>query len=102
SAPAPAPQAAAPEPLQAAPQAESAPEEPVAEARTTRKSAAAAKGRAAKNKKNAPAPSSIPGQIVVDSTPEGAQVQVDGRSDPSWVTPYTITGIAPGQPTVVL
>jgi serine/threonine-protein kinase len=98
----PQPQSAAPEPVQDAPQAEPAPEEPVAEARTTRKTAPAAKGRAAKNKKNASAPSSIPGQIVVDSTPEGAQVQVDGRSDPSWVTPYTITGMAPGQHTVVL
>jgi serine/threonine protein kinase len=39
----------------------------------------------------------IPGQIVVDSTPQGAQVQVDGKSDSSWVTPFTVPGLRPGQ-----
>jgi hypothetical protein len=56
-----------------------------------------------KNKKNsAPVPAvAIPGQLAVDSTPEGAQVQIDGRSDSSWVTPYTIPGLSPGEHTVV-
>lgn len=39
----------------------------------------------------------IPGQIVVDSTPQGAQVQVDGKSDSSWVTPFTVPSLRPGQ-----
>jgi serine/threonine-protein kinase len=105
-APAPAqPQAAAPEPppATAAPEPEPAPEEPVVQQPKGRKAAAlAAKGRNAKNKKGASAPSLIPGQIVVDSTPEGAQVQVDGRGDPNWITPYTITNLSPGQHTFAI
>jgi serine/threonine protein kinase len=42
----------------------------------------------------------VPGQLAIDSTPQGAQVQVDGRSDPSWVTPYNLAGLTPGQHTV--
>jgi serine/threonine-protein kinase len=96
------PQPAAPEPAQAAPQPEAAPPAPVEEEHVNRKSvAAAAKARGGKNKKATPAPTAIPGQIVVDSTPAGAQVQVDGRGDPRWVTPYTITNLAPGQHTLV-
>ena len=44
----------------------------------------------------------VPGQLTVNSTPEGAQIAVDGKSDPSWVTPYNATGIAPGQHTVTI
>jgi len=47
-----------------------------------------------------PAPVILPGQISVDSTPQGAQVQLDGRSDPSWVTPLTISKLQPGQHTI--
>ena len=105
-APAPLQQAATPAPAQptAAAEPEAAPPEPVVEPHTSRKAAAAAaKGRNAKNKKNAASPPAlIPGQAVVDSTPEGAQVQVDGRGDPSWVTPYTITNLSPGQHTFVI
>jgi eukaryotic-like serine/threonine-protein kinase len=47
--------------------------------------------------KVAPAPSAIiPGQLTINSTPEGAQVRIDGRTDPSWVTPYNLPGLAPG------
>jgi serine/threonine protein kinase len=42
----------------------------------------------------------VPGQLTINSTPEGAQVQVDGRSDPNWITPFNLTGLAPGQHTV--
>ncbi len=45
-------------------------------------------------------PVSIPAQLMVNSNPAGAQVQVDGRSDPNWVTPYNISGLTPGQHTV--
>jgi eukaryotic-like serine/threonine-protein kinase len=38
----------------------------------------------------------IPGQLTINSTPEGAQVRIDGRTDPSWVTPYNLPGLAPG------
>jgi serine/threonine-protein kinase len=45
----------------------------------------------------APAPVVIPGQALIDSTPQGAQFQVDGRSDPSWVTPFTVVNLGPGK-----
>ena len=53
----------------------------------------------------APAPVAatvVPGQLTVNSTPEGAQITIDGKSDSSWVTPYNATGIAPGQHTVTI
>src|SRR5262249_34566249 len=75
---------------------ESAPAEPV---RTT--PAKNAKGRTPKNKKAA-VPAAIPGQLAVDSTPEGAQVQIDGKTDPSWMTPYTMPGAPAGEHTVII
>jgi len=44
-----------------------------------------------------PAPVVIPGQALIDSTPQGAQFQVDGKTDPSWVTPFTVAGLSPGK-----
>ena len=44
-----------------------------------------------------PAPAVIPGQLTVNSTPEGAQVLVDGHHNPTWVTPFNMTGLGPGQ-----
>lgn len=60
-----------------------------------------------KNKKKikvqaAAAPTTIPGQLTINSTPEGAEVRIDGRSDPSWVTPFNLPGLAPGQHSVVV
>jgi len=62
---------------------------------------APARGRTAR-KKAAAAPVVVPGRVAIDSTPQGAQVQIDGKSDPAWVTPYTMAGLAPGQHTVVV
>jgi hypothetical protein len=56
-------------------------------------------GKHSKRKTPAPPPMAVaivPGQLSLDSTPEGAQVQIDGRSDPSWVTPFNLSGLAPG------
>jgi hypothetical protein len=39
----------------------------------------------------------IPGQALVDSSPQGALLQIDGKSDPSWVTPINLTGLNPGK-----
>jgi serine/threonine protein kinase len=92
------PQAAASDaPIQAEP-------EPIVEETPTSKTTAvgAAKVRAAKNRRSAASAAPIPGQLVVSSTPEGAQVQIDGQGDPGWTTPYTVTAIAPGQHTIVL
>jgi hypothetical protein len=42
------------------------------------------------------------GQLAITSSPEGAQVQVDGRTDATWLTPYTVNGVSPGQHTVTI
>jgi eukaryotic-like serine/threonine-protein kinase len=96
--PAPAPQTQA-APVQAQPEAE-APAQ-VAEPEPTHVAAAAARGKNGR-KKPAPAPAVVPGQMAVDSTPQGAQVQVDGRTDPSWVTPFSLAGLAAGMHTVTV
>ena len=54
------------------------------------------KGKNAR-KKSAPVAVVIPGQLAIDSTPQGAEVQLDGRTDPSWVTPLSLTNLQPGQ-----
>ena len=59
------------------------------------KAVASAKSHGGKKKPAAPVV--IPGQLAVDSTPQGAQVQVDGGSDPTWVTPFVLTNLQPGQ-----
>lgn len=65
-------------------------------------STASPKSRTSK-KKASPAPATtIPGQMAVDSTPQGAQVQVDGRSDVSYVTPFALTNLQPGQHSITV
>jgi len=95
-------QAAAP----AAPEAQSATEDNSQDNSATPKTVAknAAKARPAKGKK-VPAPvvaAVVPGQLSVDSNPEGAQIQLDGRTDPGWVTPFNLAGLSPGSHTVVV
>jgi serine/threonine protein kinase len=54
-------------------------------------------------RKKAPAtPVIMPGQLAIDSTPQGAQVQIDGRTDPSWVTPFALTNLQPGQHSITV
>jgi len=92
-------------PAQPAPEATQAeaPAEPVAEEPRHQAPLPAAKAHGKNKRNSAPTPAaSIPGQLAVDSTPEGAQVQIDGRNDPNWVTPYTIPGLPPGQHTILV
>ena len=53
------------------------------------------------NKGKAPAPAPVPvmalAQALIDSTPQGAPFQVDGKGDSSWVTPFTVTELSPGR-----
>jgi serine/threonine protein kinase len=64
---------------------------------------APARGRNAKPTKKVATPAPvIPGQIAIDSTPQGAQVQVDGRTDPSYVTPFVLTNLEPGQHSITV
>jgi len=87
--------APAPAPVVAQPIEQSEPEPAASEPVTPSK---------AKNsrKKTASAPVIIPGQLAIDSTPQGAQVQVDGKSDPSWVTPFALTNLQPGQHSITV
>lgn len=55
---------------------------------------------AKKKRQQRSAPVAIPGQLTLNSTPEGAQVHVDGNTDPNWITPYTVTGLTAGQHTI--
>lgn len=75
-------------PATAAPVPESA-SAPLTPART-------AKGKA----KPAPAaPVEAPvatGGLSLDSSPQGAEVQIDGRHEAAWITPFTATGLAAG------
>ena len=97
-APQPPPQkAAAPEPAPAA----AAPVENTEPETPEPQPVATPRGRNGK-KKAAPAPVIVPGQISIDSTPQGAQVQLDGRSDPTWVTPFALTNVQPGQHTITV
>ena len=43
------------------------------------------------------APVVSPGQALIDSSPQGAEFQVDGKSDPSWVTPFDVMALGPGK-----
>ena len=45
----------------------------------------------------APQPVVSAGEALIDSSPAGAQFQVDGRSDPAWVTPFSVAGLSPGK-----
>jgi serine/threonine protein kinase len=57
--------------------------------------------RAARNSRRSAAavvaPVVIPGQALVDSSPQGAQLQIDGKTDSSWVTPINLAGLNPGK-----
>jgi hypothetical protein len=55
-------------------------------------------------KRKAPplAPLIIPGQLAVDSTPQGAQVQIDGRTEPTWITPFAFSNLQPGQHSITV
>src|SRR5262249_20680564 len=74
--------APAPVPVQIAPPAVDE-QEPEVTIRQVEKRAAAPRKKAA-----APTPIVVPGSMQIDSTPAGAQIQLDGRSDPGWVTPF--------------
>ncbi|HEY6769714.1 MAG TPA: PEGA domain-containing protein [Candidatus Sulfotelmatobacter sp.] len=94
----------APVPAQAPPQETTTPaSEPLETAANT--PVASSRGHIAKAKKKVvaqPAPVVVPGQLVLDSTPQGAQAQIDGRTDSSYVTPFLLPGLSPGQHTITV
>jgi hypothetical protein len=99
----PAAQPQAPQPAQVAPvQAAPAATQDEVVPEPTHAVATATRGKNGR-KKSAPAPVAVAaGQMAIDSTPQGAQVQLDGKTDPSWVTPFTLSGLPAGQHTVTV
>jgi eukaryotic-like serine/threonine-protein kinase len=101
----------APRPAQPAPQPEAAaPEDSAADAQPTEVPDATAEPatRASSHsnsrgaRKKAPVPVAVPGQLTIDSTPQGAQVSLDGSSDPSWTTPLSLTNIQAGKHSITI
>jgi hypothetical protein len=45
----------------------------------------------------APVAAVVTGEALIDSSPQGAQFQVDGKSDPAWVTPFTLSDLSLGR-----
>jgi eukaryotic-like serine/threonine-protein kinase len=89
------------EPVESQAQVPAVPQVPAAEATESAKPEVVVKPRyPAKPRRTAPAapvkPAIVPGELAINSTPEGAQIQIDGRSDPNWITPYSMTGLEPG------
>jgi serine/threonine protein kinase len=50
-----------------------------------------------RNARKKAAPAVILGELTIDSTPRGSQVQLDGNGDASWVTPLALTSLQLGQ-----
>jgi serine/threonine protein kinase len=53
-------------------------------------------------RKKAAAPVALPGQLTIDSAPQGAQVALDGSTDPSWITPLALTNIQAGKHSITV
>ena len=99
----PAPAQTAPsEPAQSADTIDAPPPAGVQDADTTAwVPAAPEKSKTGRRRASAPTgPLMAPGQMAVDSTPQGVQVQIDGKTDPAWVTPFLLSGLAAGQHSV--
>ena len=98
--------AAQPQPTQPAPQqqtatpAEAQPVEIPDVTTTVSRPAPSPKQRG--GKKKVAEPVVVLGQLTIDSTPQGAQVQLDGNTDPSWVTPIALSNLQPGQHSITV
>jgi eukaryotic-like serine/threonine-protein kinase len=89
-----------PEPVVETP-AEAAPAEPDVVVRNFDNTGKVRPSRKGKNKTVViPPPAPTVGELSVNSDPAGVAFQVDGRSDLSFVTPFTVTQLAPGHHTV--
>ena len=63
---------------------------------------AKSRGRKTKEPVARAVPAAALGTVAVDSSPQGAQIQVDGRFDSTWVTPFSLAQLAPGQHNIVI
>ncbi len=94
-----------PSPAPAAPAPVATPTDASAAADTTIKPAdgdkAAEEHSPFKPKRPAAAPAAQPGGLIVTSQPAGAKVEIDGRTEPAWITPFTAQHVAAGTHNVV-
>jgi len=98
----PAPQPdAPPAPADATAQPQDQPTE-IAEPQPSAASPGAHARTRAGNRKKAVAAAVIPGQLTIDSVPQGAQIQLDGATDPTWVTPVVLSNLQPGSHAITL
>ena len=44
----------------------------------------------------------VPGELSINSTPEGAEIRIDSRTDPNWITPYSMAGLEPGPHSITI
>jgi serine/threonine-protein kinase len=95
-------QAAAVAPAQNAPPVQVVAPEPVMEEPATVSVRPKYNNKKKPAKVPAPTLAVVPGQLTVNSTPEGAQFHFDGRNDANWVTPFNLAGLTPGQHTVTV
>jgi serine/threonine protein kinase len=102
--PAPRPAQPAPQPEAAAPSDSTADAQPAEVPDATSEPAARASSRSNSRgaRKKASAPVAVPGQLTIDSTPQGAQVTLDGSTDPSWTTPLSLTNIEAGKHSITV
>ncbi len=96
----PAPQASTAQPAQPPAPVASQPVDDAPEPVATDRTSTSSKSRSARKKQAAPV--ILPGQIAVESNPEGAQVEIDGKTDATWLTPFALTNVQPGQHSITI
>lgn len=47
-----------------------------------------------------PIPQGLPSELYIKTQPQGAQIQIDGRSHGDWITPYVAEQLTPGKHTI--
>ena len=98
---APAPAAAQPKPIAAPTPAQITPPPPVEAQPAVSVTPKYHKGKS-RGRHSVPAePNVVYGQLSIDSTPSGAEIQIDGQNS-GYATPFNVTGVAPGQHVVTI
>lgn len=103
----PAPQA---QPLQPAPQPDAASPVQPADAQPTEvpdetpepAAVETSRSKSRNARKKTSTPVVVPGELSIDSTPQGALITLDGTTDPSWITPIVLSNIQPGKHSITI
>jgi hypothetical protein len=49
-----------------------------------------------------PTAQALPAELSINTQPQGAQIQIDGRSNGDWISPYFVEQLNPGKHTITL